>query len=48
MLHHRHRGGGDPVAEIGQCRFAIGDITRNLMNDYTALVQPARAVAAAG
>jgi branched-chain amino acid aminotransferase len=37
-----------PVAEIGQYKFAIGDITRNLMDDYSALVRPAKAVAAAG
>ena len=38
-----------PVAEIGHYKFAIGDITRNLMDDFTALVHPAKAaVAAAG
>jgi branched-chain amino acid aminotransferase len=37
-----------PVGEIGQYRFAVGDITRNLMDDYSALVRPAKAVAAAG
>ncbi len=37
-----------PVAEIGQYRFKVGDITRTLMNDYAALVHPAKAVAAAG
>ncbi len=37
-----------PVAEIGQYKFTIGDITRNLMDDFTALVHPARAVAATG
>lgn len=37
-----------PVAEIGQYRFPVGDITRTLMNDYAALVRPAKAVAAAG
>jgi branched-chain amino acid aminotransferase len=36
-----------PVSEIGQNRFVIGDITRTLMNDYSALVHPAAAVAAA-
>ena len=36
------------VGEIGQYRFAVGDITRNLMHDYSALVRPAKAVAAAG
>jgi branched-chain amino acid aminotransferase len=37
-----------PVAEIGPYRFAVGDITRKLMDDYTALIRPANAVAAAG
>ncbi len=37
-----------PVAEIGQYRFAVGDITRMLMSDYSAFVHPAKAVAAAG
>ncbi len=38
-----------PVSEIGDYKFAIGDITRNLMDDFTALVHPAKAaVAAAG
>jgi branched-chain amino acid aminotransferase len=37
-----------PVSEIGPYRFAIGDITRKLMDDFTALVHPAKAVAAAG
>jgi branched-chain amino acid aminotransferase len=37
-----------PVAEIGPYRFAIGDITRKLMDDYAALIRPANAVAAAG
>jgi branched-chain amino acid aminotransferase len=37
-----------PVAEIGQYRFAVGDITRMLMNDYSVFVHPAKAVAAAG
>ncbi|MGD0531159.1 MAG: branched-chain amino acid aminotransferase [Methyloceanibacter sp.] len=36
-----------PVSEIGPYRFTIGDITRTLMNDYSALVHPAKAVAAA-
>ena len=31
-----------PVAEIGQYKFAIGDITRNLMDDFTALVHRTR------
>jgi branched-chain amino acid aminotransferase len=41
-----------PVSEIGPHRFTIGDITRNLMSDYAALVHHAKAgtakVAAAG
>jgi branched-chain amino acid aminotransferase len=39
-----------PVAEIGEYKFAVGDITRNLMADYTALTHPAkiRAAVAAG
>jgi branched-chain amino acid aminotransferase len=37
-----------PVGEIGQYRFKVGDITRTLMNDYAALMHPAKAVAAAG
>ena len=37
-----------PVSEIGPYKFAIGDITRKLMDDFTALVHPAKAVAAAG
>jgi branched-chain amino acid aminotransferase len=37
-----------PVAEIGPYRFAIGDITRKLMDEYAALIRPANAVAAAG
>jgi len=36
-----------PVSEIGPYRFTIGDITRTLMDDYSALVHPAKAVAAA-
>jgi len=32
-----------PVSEIGPYRFAIGDITRNLMDDYSALVHRAKA-----
>jgi branched-chain amino acid aminotransferase len=35
------------VSVIGPYRFTIGDITRTLMNDYSALVHPAKAVAAA-
>ena len=37
-----------PVSEIGPYKFKVGDITRNLMGDYAALVRPAKAVAAAG
>jgi branched-chain amino acid aminotransferase len=37
-----------PVSEIAQYEFAIGDITRKLMDDFTAMVHPARAVAATG
>jgi branched-chain amino acid aminotransferase len=39
-----------PVSEIGQYKFKVGDITRALMADYTALTHPAkiRAAAAAG
>jgi branched-chain amino acid aminotransferase len=36
-----------PVAEIGPYRFAVGDITRMLMSDFSALVHPAKARAAA-
>lgn len=37
-----------PVSEIGDYRFTVGEITRTLMDDYTAEVQPApRKVAAA-
>ena len=36
-----------PVAEIGPYKFAIGDITRTLMDDFTALTRPARVRAAA-
>ncbi len=34
-----------PVAEIGQWNFTVGEITRTLMNDYMAEVQPKRAAA---
>ena len=34
-----------PVAEIGQWNFTVGDITKTLMNDYMAEVQPKRAAA---
>ena len=36
-----------PVAEIGAYRFAVGDLTRMLMDDYTALTHPAKIRAAA-
>jgi len=36
-----------PVAEIGQYKFKVGDITRKLMDDYTALTHPAKIRAAA-
>jgi len=35
-----------PVAEIGPYRFTVGDITRALMEDYSALVHPAKAAPA--
>ena len=34
-----------PVSEIGQWTFTVGDITKTLMNDYMAEVQPKRAAA---
>jgi branched-chain amino acid aminotransferase len=34
-----------PVAEIGPYRFTVGEISRTLMNDYMAEVQPKRAAA---
>ncbi|MGH6792098.1 MAG: branched-chain amino acid aminotransferase [Methyloceanibacter sp.] len=37
-----------PVSEIGPYRFTIGDITRTLMDDFSALVRPVHSVAAAG
>ncbi len=38
-----------PVSEIGDYRFTVGEITKTLMDDYTAEVQPApQKVAAAG
>ena len=37
-----------PVGSIGDYTFTVGDITRNLMDNYAALVRPAKAVAAAG
>jgi branched-chain amino acid aminotransferase len=36
-----------PVSEIGPYKFAIGDITRTLMDEFTALVHPAKVRAAA-
>ncbi len=36
-----------PVSEIGQYKFAIGDITRTLMDDFTAQTRPAKKMAAA-
>lgn len=35
-----------PVAEIGPYRFEVGEMVKTLMNDYTAEVQPKRAIAA--
>ena len=35
-----------PVSEIGQYTFKVGDITRTLMDDYTALTHPAKIRAA--
>ncbi len=35
-----------PVAEIGPYRFEVGEIAKTLMNDYSAAVQPKRAIAA--
>ena len=37
-----------PVSEIGPYRFDVGEITKTLMDDYSALVRPAKAIAAAG
>ena len=37
-----------PVSEIGPYRFTIGDITRTLMDDYSALVHHAKADARQG
>jgi len=37
-----------PVGSIGDYTFTPGEITRTLMDDYAALVRPAKAVAAAG
>jgi branched-chain amino acid aminotransferase len=35
-----------PVSEIGPYRFQVGEITKTLMNDYSAEVQPKHAAAA--
>ncbi|RVA26917.1 branched-chain amino acid aminotransferase, partial [Mesorhizobium sp. M7A.F.Ca.CA.004.11.2.1] len=35
-----------PVSEIGPYRFEVGEIAKNLMNDYSAAVQPKHAIAA--
>jgi branched-chain amino acid aminotransferase len=37
-----------PVGSIGAYNFTVGEITRTLMDDYAALVRPAKAMAAAG
>jgi branched-chain amino acid aminotransferase len=37
-----------PVSEIGPYQFKVGEVTRMLMDDYAALVRPAKSVAAAG
>lgn len=37
-----------PVSEIGPYNFEVGEITKTLMNDYMALVQPKDKAAAAG
>jgi len=37
-----------PVSEIGPHRYQAGEISKNLLSDYMALVQPKAAVAAAG
>lgn len=34
------------ISEIGPYRFTPGEISRNLMNDYSAEVQPKHAIAA--
>jgi branched-chain amino acid aminotransferase len=36
-----------PVSEVGPYTFEVGDITRTLMEDYSAQVQPKAAVVAA-
>ncbi|TJX70597.1 MAG: branched-chain amino acid aminotransferase, partial [Mesorhizobium sp.] len=35
-----------PVSEIGPYRFEVGEIAKNLMNDYSVAVQPKHAIAA--
>jgi branched-chain amino acid aminotransferase len=35
-----------PVSEIGPYRFEVGEVAKNLMNDYSAAVQPKQAIAA--
>jgi len=35
-----------PVSEIGPYKFEVGEIAKTLMNDYSAAVQPKRAIAA--
>jgi branched-chain amino acid aminotransferase len=35
-----------PVSEVGPYRFQVGEITKTLMNDYSAEVQPKHAAAA--
>jgi branched-chain amino acid aminotransferase len=37
-----------PVSEIGPHRYQVSEISKNLLNDYMALVQPKAAVAATG
>ena len=34
-----------PVSEVGQYRFTVGEITKTLMQDYSAFAQPKLAVA---
>ena len=41
VLHHRHGGRGDArVSEIGPHKFQPGNMTKVLMDDYSAEVQP--------
>ena len=35
-----------PVSEIGPYKFEVGDISKALMNDYSAAVKPGQAIAA--